>query len=256
MYEESKIKFDWKGFLLKFAIIILVVILVIKLVPFQKKEKSESFTSNQTKLKDVSISYFQNKNLPENDGDEKKLTLNDLIVSGKISKLQDAKGNDCDEDASYIKATKKDTEYEVDVYLKCGSEEEHLYVYKTKCEETKCEQTTTTTTKKATTTTKKASNNTNNSNSNTSNSNTTTTKKQEYITKVVTKERKYYVVFDTDKASSIPTQVLKLGEKATIPSTPVKTGYTFIGWYYNDKEYDFNTPVTSNIIITAKWKKN
>ena len=28
MYEETKIKFDWKGFLLKFAIIILVVILV------------------------------------------------------------------------------------------------------------------------------------------------------------------------------------------------------------------------------------
>ena len=28
MYEETKIKFDWKGFLLKFAIIILVVIML------------------------------------------------------------------------------------------------------------------------------------------------------------------------------------------------------------------------------------
>ena len=71
MYEETKIKFDWKGFLLKFAIIILVVILVIKLLPTKQKSHSESFTSNLTKLKDVSINYFQNNNLPEKENDTK-----------------------------------------------------------------------------------------------------------------------------------------------------------------------------------------
>lgn len=74
MYEETKIKFDWKGFLLKFAIIILVVILVIKLLPTKQKSHSESFTSNLTKLKDVSINYFQNNNLPE-----KKMILSSNI---------------------------------------------------------------------------------------------------------------------------------------------------------------------------------
>ena len=62
--------------------------------------------------------------------------------------------------------------------------------------------------------------------------------------------------FYTDKAASIPTQTLKLGEKATKPQTPTKEGYTFLGWYYNNKEYDFNSPVTSNIILTAKWQQN
>lgn len=252
MYEENKFKFDWKGFLLKFAIIILVVILVIKLMPIKSKNKSESFTSNITKLKDVSINYFQNKNLPEKENDTKVVTLNDLIVSGKISKLQDSKGKDCDEENSYAEATKSGSEYEIEIYLKCGSEEETIYAYKTLCEETKCDEPTTTTTKK--TTTKKA--NSNNTNNNTNNQKPATTKKQEYITKVVTKERKYYVVFDTDKASSIPTQTLKQGEKATEPQEPKKEGYTFLGWYYNNKEYDFNTPVTSNIILTAKWKQN
>ena len=79
MYEETKIKFDWKGFLLKFAIIILVVILVIKLLPTKQKSHSESFTSNLTKLKDVSINYFQNKNLPEKENDTKVVTLSDLM---------------------------------------------------------------------------------------------------------------------------------------------------------------------------------
>lgn len=247
MYEETKIKFDWKGFLLKFAIIILVVILVIKLLPTKQKSHSESFTSNLTKLKDVSINYFQNKNLPDKENDTKVVTLSDLIVSGKISKLQDSKGKECDEENSYIEATKNGSEYEVEVFLKCGNEEDTIYIYKTMCEETKCNETTTTTTKK--TTTKKENNNTNNQKP-------ATTKKQEYITKVVTKEKKYYVVFDTDKAVSIPTQTLKLGEKATRPQDPKKDGYTFLGWYYNNKEYDFNSPVTSNIILTAKWQQN
>lgn len=252
MYEETKIKFDWKGFLLKFAIIILVVILVIKLLPTKQKSHSESFTSNLTKLKDVSINYFQNKNLPEIENDTKVVTLSDLIVSGKISKLQDSKGKECDEENSYIEATKNGNEYEVEVYLKCGNEEETIYVYKTSCDETKCSETTTTTTKKVSTT-KKANTNSNNTSNN---QRPATTKKVEYITKVITKEKKYYVVFDTDKAASIPTQTLKLGEKATRPQTPTKEGYTFLGWYYNNKEYDFNSPVTSNIILTAKWQQN
>lgn len=251
MYEENKIRFDWKGILLKFAIIILVIILVIKLMPIKSKTNSESFNSNMTKLKDVSVNYFQNKNLPEKENDTKVITLSDLIISGKISKLQDSKGKDCDEENSYAEATKSGNEYEIEIYLKCGKEDDTLYIYKTKCEETKCDEVTTNTTKKATT--KKANNNISN---NTNNQKPATTKKQEYITKIITKERKYYVVFDTDKASSIPTQTLKQGEKATRPVEPVKEGYTFIGWYYNNKEYDFNTPITSNIILTAKWKQN
>ena len=37
---------------------------------------------------------------------------------------------------------------------------------------------------------------------------------------------------------------------------PIKEKYTFIGWYYNDKPYDFNIPVTSDITVVAKFEKN
>ena len=36
---------------------------------------------------------------------------------------------------------------------------------------------------------------------------------------------------------------------------PKKDRYTFIGWYYNNELYDFNTPVINDIILTAKFKK-
>ena len=39
-------------------------------------------------------------------------------------------------------------------------------------------------------------------------------------------------------------------------STPTREGYTFIGWYNGDSSYNFATPVTSDVTLTAHWKKN
>lgn len=56
-------------------------------------------------------------------------------------------------------------------------------------------------------------------------------------------------------------QHVKSGEKAVLPVAPTLKGYTFAFWYLGDDEqnataYDFNTPVTENITLTAKWNIN
>ena len=56
-------------------------------------------------------------------------------------------------------------------------------------------------------------------------------------------------------------QHVKSGEKAVLPDAPTLKGYTFAFWYLGDDEqnataYDFNTPVTENITLTAKWNIN
>ena len=41
-----------------------------------------------------------------------------------------------------------------------------------------------------------------------------------------------------------------------MPDNPTKDGYTFKGWYTDvnlTNEFDFNTPITSNITLYAKW---
>ena len=53
-------------------------------------------------------------------------------------------------------------------------------------------------------------------------------------------------------------QHVKSGEKAVLPVEPTLKGYTFAFWYLGEDEqnataYDFNTPVTENITLTAKW---
>lgn len=46
-----------------------------------------------------------------------------------------------------------------------------------------------------------------------------------------------------------------VNDKASAPDTPVKSGYRFVGWYSGDAKWDFDTPVTENLTLTAKWEK-
>ena len=39
-----------------------------------------------------------------------------------------------------------------------------------------------------------------------------------------------------------------------VPDEPIKSGYEFIGWYYNGELFNFNQPITENIEIEARWE--
>ena len=56
-------------------------------------------------------------------------------------------------------------------------------------------------------------------------------------------------------------QEVEYGLTATKPADPTLKGYTFAFWYLGEDEqnataYDFDTPVTENITLTAKWEIN
>ncbi len=70
---------------------------------------------------------------------------------------------------------------------------------------------------------------------------------------------KYTVSFNTNGAGYIASQTLKNGDYATRPTDPSKSCYDFAGWYTNSSlttRYNFNTPVTKNITLYAKWVSN
>ena len=52
------------------------------------------------------------------------------------------------------------------------------------------------------------------------------------------------------------TQIVQAGEKAIEPDVPSRQGYQFTDWYLDDTKYDFNTAVTGNMTLTAKWTVN
>jgi micrococcal nuclease len=49
---------------------------------------------------------------------------------------------------------------------------------------------------------------------------------------------------------------VKVNEDETVTSyIPKRNGYNFIGWYYNNKKFDFKTKITSNITLKAKYEE-
>ena len=66
----------------------------------------------------------------------------------------------------------------------------------------------------------------------------------------------YAVTFDTNGGSKVNSQTVPYGETAKTPAIPAKTGYTFAGWYLEGEKFNFNTPVTKDMTLTARWTAN
>ena len=65
---------------------------------------------------------------------------------------------------------------------------------------------------------------------------------------------KYNVTIKTGTGSII-NDVVEHNGTINAPKTPTKEGYVFAGWYSNEEKFDFDTKITSDIVIEAKWTK-
>lgn len=62
----------------------------------------------------------------------------------------------------------------------------------------------------------------------------------------------FTVTFDSDGGSAVAEQKLR-NAPAVKPVDPTKSGYDFAGWYLENTQYAFDTNVTENITLKAKW---
>ena len=67
----------------------------------------------------------------------------------------------------------------------------------------------------------------------------------------------YIVSFNTNGGSSVQSQQVQNGQKATTPTAPTKGGYTFIGWYKDSActtQFDFDTEIiTADTTVYANY---
>lgn len=67
-------------------------------------------------------------------------------------------------------------------------------------------------------------------------------------------EDTYTITFDTRGGSRVDRQTVPIGSRARKPKDPVKSGCTFQYWECEDgNEYDFDTPVASDVTLMAVW---
>ena len=77
------------------------------------------------------------------------------------------------------------------------------------------------------------------------------------------KVKSYKLTFNSDGGTpNFPEQTVEYRDAATDPGTPTRTGYTFLGWFYNDTQWDFADQNSlpgmpaEDVTLTAKWKAN
>ncbi len=250
------------------------------------KNATATFTSNLEKLRDAGKTYFESNGdkLPKGEGSQAMITLNELISLGNIASLSDEEGKSCDGESSYVTAILEGNDYKLKANLVCGDASSYSLVYldsyddnepitdynnntvvtnnktsntKTSSSSSSCTscgtkvnvQTNTSVSQNVTvngktqssTSTSKPNNNSNNNNNN------------GYLDEV-----EYYTVsFDENGGNRFfRDQTVRENGKATNPGSPSKSGYTFLGWYLNGTKYNFNTKVTKDIVLVAKYQRN
>lgn len=67
--------------------------------------------------------------------------------------------------------------------------------------------------------------------------------------------KEYEVSFFVD-GKNVSSEKIEKGKTVTKPEDPTKEGYTFDGWYLGSEEFDFDTEITKNLELTAKWVAN
>ena len=71
-----------------------------------------------------------------------------------------------------------------------------------------------------------------------------------------TSDKRYTVKFESNGGSSVKSQIVDRNGYAEAPQTPIKEGYTFLGWYTDaklTKLYDFESKVKSSFTLYAGW---
>ena len=67
----------------------------------------------------------------------------------------------------------------------------------------------------------------------------------------------YTVTFDSAGGSAVKEQKIAEGGMANEPGAPAREGYAFSGWFTEkDTRFNFNTPITEDLRLVAKWIEN
>ena len=72
--------------------------------------------------------------------------------------------------------------------------------------------------------------------------------------KIVVAPIVYHSVTFMVGTTTVDTKTIEDGKTVTAPADPTQSGKTFLGWYNGDTKFDFTTPITGDITLTAKFE--
>ena len=126
--EETRKSSIVRDLIIKIFLILLFVFLITILFPMPNLTAfyDSVFNNNVQSMKDAADSYFTKERMPEKVGDSVKLTLQQMLDKKLILPFLDKDGNECDANKSYVKVTKGEKEYTLEVHLSCPNKEDYI----------------------------------------------------------------------------------------------------------------------------------
>ncbi len=126
-----------KQFIMKLILIVIFVLLLIWLVPWPDMSgiaplQEQIFNNNLQAMKEAALTYYTTERLPQNVGDKKTLTLQEMLDMHLLLPFVDKNGNTCSLTESYVTIEKVDEDeynYVMKVNLKCSDKEDYILVY-------------------------------------------------------------------------------------------------------------------------------
>lgn len=65
----------------------------------------------------------------------------------------------------------------------------------------------------------------------------------------------YQVSFNSNGGSIVSPIQTGFDGNVLKPEDPIREGYVFLGWYFGEKKFDFDTKIKENITLTAFWEE-
>lgn len=257
MYQDDNNKINWFIIFLRIIIILLTLAITAKLILLlleyrQVANLEKQVSNNLNKMDDYSSRYLVVKMLPDESGESNIVYLNEISDSLVLDLVN---GKSCDLNKSYIKITKLDHEYQTTSYLECDGYADYINTFRSIEEEIENNNTTSTPTTTTTTTTTTLPIITELPSTSTTTTTTTPTTTKTTRKPTTTNSQKFTVSFNSNGGTEVPTQKVKANGIINEPNEPIREGYKFDGWYYHGNEFNFNTKITQDYVLVAKWTK-
>ena len=74
-----------------------------------------------------------------------------------------------------------------------------------------------------------------------------------FITACNKNNQTFTVTFDYNDGVNVTSVEVYENQMVSKIANPTRDGYTFLGWYLDNQEFDFSSKITKNITLLAKW---
>lgn len=137
MYIENNAK-SLKSVFVKIVLVVVIIFILMMLFPTRgfitnlfksSKDVDSNFNSNLIAMGVAGSGYYTSSRLPQNENDEVKMTLKEMIDKKIIVRFTDSNGVTCSTKKSYVLVKRESDEYTMKVNLSCSNKTDYIVLH-------------------------------------------------------------------------------------------------------------------------------